>query len=116
MNNKILSYIAAACLTVALSSCYTINLRNASGQPPAQMGPANGTVLGHFSEARHAHFLIYGLINLGTPNVSEVLQEQVQMKQGASVANLQLTTTHTFVDGLISAITGGIYNPVTVEF
>ena len=116
MTNKILSRIATACLTVALCSCYTVNLRNAGGNPPAQMGPGSSPVLGHFDESRHAHFLIYGLINVGTPNVSEVLEEQVKMKQGTAVTNLELTTTHTFVDGLINGITFGIYNPVTVEF
>ena len=80
------------------------------------MGPSTSPTLGHFTESRHAHFLIAGLINIGTPNVSEVLEEQVKMKGGSAVANLQLTTTHTFVDGLVNIITGGIYNPVTVEF
>ena len=112
---KNLSRIAAGLLAIVLCSCYTVNLRNPGGQPPAQMGPG-GTPVGHFIEDRHAHFLIYGLINVGTPNVSEVLDEQVKMKQGSAVTNLQITTTHSFVDGLINLITFNIYSPVTVEF
>ena len=29
--------------------------------------------------------------------------------------NYEVTTVHSFVDGLISALTGGLYNPTTVE-
>ncbi len=43
-----------------------------------------------------------------------MLTEQCTEKGGSAVANLNITTTHTFVDGLISEITFGIYNPVTV--
>src|SRR5438105_2562480 len=109
-------FLRAACAIAlcGLCSCYTVNMRNLSG-PPAMMGPGTSASVGHFDETRHAHFVILGLINVGSPNVSDVLNEQVKTLGGSSVSNLQLTTTHTFVDGLISVITAGIYNPVTVD-
>jgi hypothetical protein len=78
------------------------------------MGPSGSASLGHFTETRHAHFIIYGLVNLSNPDMHDILQEQCTEKGGSSISNLNLTTTHTFVDGLISSITFGIYNPVTV--
>jgi hypothetical protein len=113
MKNTLLASICVAAL-LALSSCYTVHLQNTGG-PNANMGPAPGTPVGHFNESAHAHFLLWGLLNVGTPNVGEILAEQTKAMGGTSVGNLRVTTTHSFVDGLLSEITGGIYNPVTVE-
>src|SRR5579885_2703773 len=96
-----------------LCSCYTVRMNNMAGGPPTSFDPPKGAPIGHFDESRHAHFIIAGLINLGTPNISEVLTEQVHSMNGSGVANLQLTTTHTFIDCLVNGITFGIYNPVT---
>lgn len=50
------------------------------------------------------HFLINGLAPLGISNAK-------QMAGGAS--DYDLTVTHSFIDGLIGAITLGIYTPTT---
>ncbi len=50
------------------------------------------------------HYLIYGLAALDTSS-------PIDMAGGAE--NYTVTTKHTFVDGLISGITFGIYSPTT---
>jgi hypothetical protein len=80
------------------------------------MGPSTNPALGHFTESRQAHFLIEGLIGISIPSASEVLDEQVRSRGGCCVSSLQITTSHTFVDLLLTVITGGIYAPVTVTF
>ena len=50
------------------------------------------------------HFLIQGLAPLSVSNAK-------QLAGGAS--DYDLTVTHTFIDGLIGAITFGIYTPTT---
>ena len=50
------------------------------------------------------HFVIYGLVPLGTSNPSTM---------AGNAANYQVTHSHTFIDGLINILTGGIYTPTT---
>jgi hypothetical protein len=50
------------------------------------------------------HFLIYGLVPLATSDPTEM---------AAGAQNYTVTHRHTFLDGLVNAITGGIYNPTT---
>jgi hypothetical protein len=50
------------------------------------------------------HFLIYGLANVGQ-------SDPATMAGGAD--DYEVTVTHTFIDGLINAITFGIYTPTT---
>jgi hypothetical protein len=50
------------------------------------------------------HYLLYGL---APPKQSD----PVAMANGAT--DYQVTITHTFVDGLLNAITAGLYTPTT---
>ena len=50
------------------------------------------------------HYLVYGLAPISTANAKE-------MAGGAQ--DYEITVTHTFVDGLINIITGGLYTPTT---
>lgn len=85
-----LSLILAMALT--LSSCYTYTMTVGKG---AQTG----------IEVRQMnHYLIYGLAPLKVSNPEE-------MAGGAKDYDVKIE--HTFVDGLINAITFGIYSPTT---
>ena len=57
-------------------------------------------------ETAKQHNFIYGLVSGKTPDTQE-------MARGED--NYEVKTVHSFVDGLISALTGGLYNPTTVE-
>jgi len=50
------------------------------------------------------HYVLYGLAPIGTSDPTE-------MAGGAE--NYEVTTEHTFIDGLLYALTGGIYTPTT---
>ena len=50
------------------------------------------------------HYLIYGLAPVSVSDPNEL---------AGGVQNYDVTITHTFVDGLINAITLGIYTPTT---
>lgn len=86
----------ALCLALGLcffaSSCYTVSYSVGSG---AQTGVETKS---------KNHFLIYGLAPIGSTS-------PVEMAKGAE--NYDVTITHSFVDGLISALTAGIYTPTT---
>ena len=84
--------ILLAVLAVSLSSCYTHTYMVGDG-------PQRGVEL-----KEKNHFLIYGLVPLGTANPGEM---------AGSAANYQVTHSHTFIDGLINALTFGVYSPTT---
>ena len=56
-------------------------------------------------QSKKNHYLIQGLVPLSTVDVRE-------MSAGAS--DYSVTVEHSFLDGLLSALTGGIYTPNSV--
>lgn len=83
----------ALVLAGSLSSCYTYEASIGEG--------ARGTT----QVKKKNHYLVYGLAPISTADAQ-------QMAGGSN--NYDLKITHTFVDGLINALTFGIYNPTTV--
>lgn len=80
------------CTAVLFSSCYTYTMTVGKG---AQTG---------VEVKKMNHYLIYGLAPIG-------ISDPKAMAGGAE--NYEITITHTFIDGLINAITFGIYSPTT---
>ncbi len=94
---KVVSFLSVTvglCLCLSLSSCYTYTYSVGSG---AQSG---------IEVKEKNHYLIYGLAPVGISN-------PVQMAGDAE--NYTVTIQHTFVDGLLNAITFGIYTPTTTK-
>ncbi|MBF10892.1 MAG: hypothetical protein CMC63_01500 [Flavobacteriaceae bacterium] len=81
-------------ISLTLSSCYVH--KNIVGD-----GAQKGIV-----ETAKQHNFVYGLVSGKTPDTQE-------MAKGEN--NYEVTTVHSFIDGLIGALTGGLYNPTTVE-
>lgn len=79
-------------ISFATTSCYTLTY--AVGK-----GSQTGVVV-----QEKNHFLIAGLAPLKTSDPT---------KMAAGAADYEVTITHSFIDGLLGAITGGIYTPTT---
>lgn len=77
---------------ITLNSCYTLTYSVGNG---AQ----NGVEI-----KEKNHYFIYGLADGKTSDPTEM---------AGDAQDYTITVEHTFVDGLISAITFGIYNPTT---
>lgn len=92
MKKSILNTIFSFCLVMMLSSCYSLTYNVGQG---AQAG---------VSVSAKNHFLIGGLVAVGTSNPT-------MMAGGAKdyTVNIQ----HSFIDGLLAALTGGLYTPTT---
>jgi len=86
--------LALALLAISLSSCYTYTYT-------VGKGPQTGIEV-----TKKNHYLMAGLAPLK-------VSDPVQMAGGAT--DYQVTITHTFVDGLINGLTGGIYTPTTTK-
>lgn len=88
-----LGALAAAIMMLSFTSCYTLTYSVGKG---SQTGK---------TVTQKNHYLINGLAALKTANPTE-------MAGGA--ADYDVTITHTFVDGLLSVLTSGLYSPTTV--
>ncbi len=90
---KLTSNLILVCgLSLLMTSCFTYTHVVGKG---AQTG---------VEVKKMNHYLIYGLAPLNISNPKE-------MAGGAE--DYEVTITHTFLDGLINAITFGIYTPTT---
>ena len=77
-----------------LTSCYTQTYTVGNG-------PQKGVEV-----KDRSHFLVYGLAPLKTAD---------PVKMAGETDDYEVTIQHTFVDGLINAITFGIYTPTTTK-
>ncbi len=90
---KILFNALILVAVLCFSSCYTVRYDVGAGsQSGVEVKEKN-------------HFLIYGLAPLN---------ENDPAKMAGGATDYQVEITHSFVDGLISAITFGIYTPTTM--
>jgi hypothetical protein len=79
-------------LCLSITSCYTVSYAVGTG---SQTG---------VTVVEKNHFLIGGLAALKTADPTKMAGES---------KNYQVTIKHTFVDGLINALTSGLYTPTT---
>ncbi len=94
MKKFVLNLSLITVLIVTLSSCYTLTYSVGKG---AQKG---------MEVVEKNHYLIYGLAAIKTSDPT---------KMAGGAADYDVTITHTFIDGLINAITAGIYSPTTTR-
>jgi len=94
MKKVILNLTFVLGLSFLMTSCYTYTYTVGNG-------PQTGVEV-----MEKNHYLIYGLAPI-------LISDPTQMAGGAS--DYQVTIEHTFVDGLLNALTGGIYTPTTTK-
>jgi hypothetical protein len=92
MKKKLFNLILVFVISTSFTSCYTYSMTIGKG---AQTG---------IEYRKMNHYLIYGLAPISTANVKE-------MAGGA--IDYEIIIKHTFVDGLLNALTCGIYTPTT---
>lgn len=81
-------------MSFLLTSCYTLTYSVGKG---AQTGVE--------VKAKN-HYLIYGLAPIKTSNPA---------KMAGGATDYEVSVSHTFIDGLINAITFGFYTPTTTK-
>lgn len=85
-------FFVAICVT--MSSCYTYTVSVGKGAQGGKVVSAKN------------HYLIDGLAPVKTADAKELIGD---------AEDYDITITHSFVDGLIQFLTGGIYTPTTVS-
>ncbi|MFW5707429.1 MAG: Bor family protein [Bacteroidota bacterium] len=94
MKKRILNFSIVLALSFLMTSCFTYTYSVGDG-------PQTGVEV-----VEKNHYLIYGLAPIKT-------SDPIQMAGDAT--DYEVTITHTFVDGLINAITFGLYTPTTTK-
>lgn len=92
MQKLIVKISLSICMTFLLSSCYSVTYKIGKG---SRLG---------LKVSQKNHYLIYGLAPIRTSNPA---------RMAGTVSDYTVNTQHTFVDGLISAFTLGIYSTTT---
>jgi hypothetical protein len=92
MKNKFVSFTLLVTLCMSMASCYTISY-----------AVGNGSQTGETITEKN-HFLVAGLAPIKTADPT---------KMAGDAKNYQVTIKHTFIDGLINALTSGLYTPTT---
>jgi len=93
MKKNFLKVVVVTALSFVMVSCYTFTGVVGEGSKTGQVVTAKN------------HYLIDGLAPISTANFKELT---------GGAKNYEFTITHSFVDGLLGAITGGIYTPTTI--
>lgn len=89
---KMRNIILAVGIAIVMTSCYTYTFTVGDG-------PQTGVTL-----TERNHYVLYGLAALSTSNPAE-------MAGGAQ--HYSVTIEHTIMDGVLNALTGGLYTPTT---
>ena len=92
MRKTVFNLIFVLGISLSMTSCYTYTMTVGKG---SQTG---------LEYKKMNHYLIYGLAPISTSNVKEM---------AGDAEDYEVTIKHTFVDGLLNAITFGIYTPTT---
>ncbi len=93
MKKRTLKLALLLVVSIIMTSCYTLTF-----------SVGRGSRSGYVVTGKN-HYLIGGLVPLSTCDPAD-------LAGGAS--NYTVTIQHSFIDGLLAAITGGIYSPTTV--
>lgn len=94
MKKIVLNLISVLTLSLLLTSCYSLTYS-------VGKGPQTGVDL-----KEKNHYFVYGLAKGKTSDPT---------KMAGEAEDYEVNISHTFVDGFISAITFGIYNPTTTK-
>lgn len=93
MKKGLLKVTLTLAIAVMMTSCYTFTATVGNG-------PQTGTKI-----VAHNHYVIDGLAPVSTANTKDMVGD---------AKDYSITVTHSFVDGFLAMLTGGIYTPTTV--
>jgi len=94
MKKLVLNIALVLSISLLMTSCYTLTY-----------SVGKGTQTGVEVKEKN-HYLIYGLAPIKTSDPT---------KMAGGAMDYEVTITHTFVDGLLNALTLGIYSPTTTK-
>lgn len=106
--NRLIKTIACSVAVSTLAGCYTLTVNMDDPDVP------KGAIAGHFRTELKVHHVVAGLVTLGDPDIRSEVKKQLEQQDGKYARNLRLIHQHSFIDGLLGGLTGGIYTPTSI--
>jgi hypothetical protein len=105
----------AAVLSLAPAGCAMTFDANSLGVPAGMASPAQQPAVGDTFDIRtHATFLLWGAIPSRVPSLAQTLEGQ--LAGGRAVQGLSIGVSRRWTDLLITVLTAGLVDPVSVRF
>ena len=68
----------------------------------------------HFTRTKTVNHFVYGLVSPDDAGIEQIVADAVKQSGGTRAVNVKLKYQQTFVNGLVSGLTFGIYSPFTL--
>lgn len=115
---KLYSKIVISLLLFVLlvgTGCYTMNQVGSPTDQAIEITNAdNATPINHFTRKKTVNHFIYGLVSPDDVGIEKLVSDAVKQGGGTGAVNVRLKYQQTFINGLVGAITWGIYTPFTL--
>ena len=114
LKRNFLAVFVLAAFIIFSQGCYTMNQVGRSDSPIEIGSSKNGATGQHFTKSKKVGHFLWGLISPEDAGVEKLISDEVKAKKGSRAVNVKMKYQMTFIDGLLNAITGGIYSPFTL--
>ena len=102
-------------LVLSIQGCYTLNQSGVPIDEAIELTNAEqARSIGHFTKTKKVNHFIFGLVSPEDAGIETMISNAVKTGGGSRAVNVRIKYQATFVDGLISAITYGLYAPRTL--
>jgi len=108
-------FIGARVLAILVQGCFTLNQVGTPTEEAIEItNTDNAPALNHFKRTKTINHFVYGLVSPDDAGIEKTVAEAIKQEGGTRAVNVKLKYQQTFVNGLVNALTLGIYNPFTL--
>jgi len=102
-------------LLLLCQGCYTMNQIGTYTEEGIEITNKNKTPpIQHFSRTKTVNHFVYGLVSPDDVGIEKIVSEAIKMNNGTAAVNVKMKYQQTFLNGLVGALTLGIYTPYTL--
>lgn len=107
--------ILLAIVFIIGQGCYTLNQVGSPVDEGIEItNTENATPIKHFIRTKTVNHFVYGLVSPDDAGIEQIVADAVKQNGGTHAVNVKLKYQQTFVNGLVSGLTFGIYSPFTL--
>ena len=112
---KFTALLAVLALVFLATGCYTLEQVGGPTEQKVEISNVQkSSVAGSFTTTKTVNHFVFGLINTSPMDIGKIAADEARAKGGKAAVNVRVHYQATFVNGLLSMITLGIYNPFTL--
>lgn len=112
--SKIIFILLAGALLIG-QGCYTLNHVGSPIDEGIEItNKGNATPIQHFTRTKTVNHFVYGLVSPDDAGIEKIVADAVKQHGGTHAVNVRIKYQQTFINGLVGALTFGIYTPFTL--